>query len=207
MVVTEGVKDLDGVPFLPFTSTFTTGTASKPSGGGSTAKFTKLTLPTATAPQYMGFTSLEMGPDKDQVYALRNDGLIKRFPILAGGQLGTPEELTGLRTYAQSKFGDPDRLATGLLVDPDSTKSSPIVWVSHTTSGFADMADWGGEITRLTGANLQTATTFVVGLPRSARDHVTNSIVKHDGKLYFPQGSTSAMGDADAGGAGAVSAC
>jgi hypothetical protein len=199
IVVTDGVKDLQGVSFIPFTSTFTTGSAFKPTGTGtSTARFTKLVLPTATAPQYLGFTSLERGPD-GKLYALRNDGLIKRFPVQSDGQLGTPEELTGLRTYAQAKFGDPDRLAIGFAFDPSSTASAPVAWVSHTTSGFSDMPDWGGEITRLSGANLQNATTYVVGLPRSERDHVTNSLTFRAGRLYFNQGSNSAMGAPDVG--------
>jgi hypothetical protein len=200
IVVTDGLKDLTGAAFVPFTSTFTTGAVNKPTGTGSTAKFTKVLQPTATAPQYHGFTSLEMEPTTgDQLYALRNDGLIKRFPRAADGTLGTPEELTGLRDYAQRKFGTPDRLATGMVFDPASTQSSPVVWITHTVLGFADMADWTGEITRLSGANLQNATTYVVGLPRSARDHVSNSLVFRNGKLYFPQGSNSAMGEADAG--------
>jgi hypothetical protein len=58
--------------------------------------------------------------------------------------------------------------------------------------------DWDGKLTKLTGSNLQTVQDVLINLPRSARDHVTNSIAfGPDGALYFMQGSISAMGSAD----------
>ena len=53
------------------------------------------------------------------------------------------------------------------------------------------------RISRLTGANLQNYQEVIVNLPRSIKDHETNSLAFHDGKLYFTQGSMNAMGATD----------
>jgi hypothetical protein len=63
---------------------------------------------------------------------------------------------------------------------------------------FLGGPDWDGRLSRLSGNNLQTVQDVLINLPRSAKDHVTNSIAfGPDGALYFTQGSTSAMGKAD----------
>jgi hypothetical protein len=63
---------------------------------------------------------------------------------------------------------------------------------------FLNGPDWDGRLTKLSGNNLQVAQDVLINLPRSAKDHVTNSIAfGPDGGLYFTQGSTSAMGRAD----------
>jgi hypothetical protein len=185
--ITSAAKDQSGVNFEPFSSTFTTGTTSSTP---TQAEFTKLAQATATAPKYSGFTTIEIGPDR-KLYGLRNDGLIKRWPIGADGALGQAEEFTTLQS-------DGPRLGVGLVFDPASTATNPIVWVSHSTLGFDNMPDWGGAITRLSGANLGSRQDVVTNLPRSAKDHVTNSLeFGPDGNLYFPQGSNSAMGRRD----------
>ena len=58
-----------------------------------------------------------------------------------------------------------------------------------------------GKVTRLSGPNLENVQDVVVGLPRSSKDHVTNSIAfnpAEPGVLYFMQGSNTAMGAPDA---------
>jgi hypothetical protein len=82
---------------------------------------------------------------------------------------------------------------------PNSTASNLILWVSHSAYEFNDAPDWSSEITRMSGANLATVQDYVVGLPRSIRDHMTNSLsFGPDGALYALQGSNTAMGAPDA---------
>ena len=60
------------------------------------------------------------------------------------------------------------------------------------------MPDWSSQIARLTGADLGTYTEVVTNLPRSVKDHETNSLAfGPDGALYFTQGANNAMGAPD----------
>ncbi|MGI8607341.1 MAG: choice-of-anchor D domain-containing protein [Gaiellaceae bacterium] len=185
--VTDGVKDLSGAPFIPHTSTFTTGTA----GGAlsSSIAFEQVALASATG---RAFTSLAIGPDH-KLYAATMDGEVVRFPLNADGTTGTAEVLSGLTTAE----GGP-RTIIGLAFDPGATAANPVLWVSHGVATFNNAPDWTGKVTRLSGANLATVQDFVVGLPRSIRDHMTNSLAfGPDGALYVLQGSNSAMGAPD----------
>ena len=57
-------------------------------------------------------------------------------------------------------------------------------------STLTDGPEWDGKLTRLTGPNLQTVQDVVIHLPRSKKDHLTNSIVFGPGDdLFFLQGS------------------
>jgi len=68
-------------------------------------------------------------------------------------------------------------------------------------SAFPQPEDFSSKISKLTlkGTNFEAdVQDYVVGLPRSAKDHLSNSLVfGPDGKLYMTQGSNSAMGDPD----------
>lgn len=186
---TTGLKDVTGVSFTPFSMQFTTGT--EYANPDSNIRFEKVSLPTA---QGQFFSSLAIGPD-GKLYASTLTGQIWRFVINADGMLGEPQIISSIQT---SNGGD-NRMIVGLAFDPASTAQNVIVWVSHSAFGFFDVPDWDGKITRMSGADLQTVQDYVVNLPRSARDHVTNSIAfGPDGALYVLQGSTSAMGAADA---------
>lgn len=186
--VTDGVRDVSGVSFLPFSATFTTGDGSS----GGTPQFTQVALPTTQGERH---TSLAFGPD-DNLYATTIDGRILRYSVNADGTLGTPQTITSL----QQAEGGP-RLAIGIAFDPSATASNLVAWVSHTYFGFQDVQEpWSGKITRLSGPNLETVQDYVVGLPRSVRDHVTNKIAFNPAEpnvLYFNQGSNTAMGAPD----------
>ena len=139
------------------------------------------------------------------LYASTIDGRIVRYPIANDGSLGAAEQLTALT--------DPDgnnRLTVGFAFDPTATPENPVAWVS--SAGFTGFAEgggiyngnvayrWASKITRLSGPNLATQQDVVVGLPRSSKDHVTNSIAfnpAEPGVLYFNQGSNTAMGAPD----------
>lgn len=186
--ITSGVKDLTGASFIPYSSTFTTGSGS--SGQLLNARFVKINLPNAVGRH----SSLTMGPD-GKLYALSIDGLIKRFPVNIDGTLGTPDTLYSL----QDAYGArQQRLAIGFTFDPSATATNLIAWVTHSTFVFLNGPPWDGKLTRLSGNNLQNIQDVLVNLPRSAKDHLTNSIAfGPDKALYFTQGSRSAMGRAD----------
>jgi hypothetical protein len=186
--VTPGVKDLSDSLFIPYSSTFTTTVSS--SGDVTAAQFNRVDLPN-TAGQH---SSLTMGPD-GKLYALTIDGIIKRFPVNADGTLGTPQLLYSL----QDEYGTrTQRLAIGLAFDPAATAANLVLWVTHSTFVFLNGPDWDGKLTRLSGPNLETVQDVLINLPRSKKDHLTNSIAfGPDKALYFTQASTSAMGKAD----------
>jgi hypothetical protein len=187
-VVTDGVKALSGAAFVPFESTFTTGSGStEPTIN---AAFDKIPITATKGEQY---TSLAIGPDR-KLYGLMLNGTIKRFPINADGTLGTAAILSTLRT----KYGD--RSAVGLAFDPSATASNLVVWVTHATTGVANGPEWDGKLSKLWGAQLENEQLVVTNLPRSTKDHLVNSIAFKPGQpsiLYISQGSNSAMGAYD----------
>jgi hypothetical protein len=186
--VKNGLKDTSGASFLPFTSTFTTGTA-----GGTVdpnIAFEKVTLSNASAGSY---TCVLKGPD-GKLYASTVDGLIQRFDINGDGTLSNPQTIKTIQT----NNGNKARTITGFTFDPSSTSNNLIMWVSNSDGKLTNAADWSGKLTKLTGANLQTYQDVIVGLPRSVRDHINNQpVFGPDGKLYFVQPSNTAMGAPD----------
>lgn len=183
--ISSGVEDAGGESMIPFTYTFTT---QQDTGGGSgDVEFEQVQV--ASGDQY---TSLRIGPD-GKLYGLVNNGEIHRWTINGDGTLSNQEIIDAL----QNAEGG-NRLAIGFDFDPSATAGNLIAWVSHTTFGFGGMADWQGKITRMSGPDLGTVQDYLINLPRSAKDHVTNGIdFGPDGALYFLQGSNSAMGAAD----------
>ncbi|MCU7547711.1 Ig-like domain-containing protein [Chitinophagaceae bacterium LB-8] len=186
--VTRGVKDLSGASFIPYTSTFTTGSAS--SKELLDVKFEKVRLPNAPAM----YSSLTFGPD-GKLYALGIDGIISRFSVLGDGTLSDPELIYSLQDASGKRQ---QRLSIGLTFDPSSTANNLIAYVSNSTFVFQDGPDWDGKLTRLSGPKLENVQDLLIHLPRSYKDHLTNSLAfGPDGALYFPQGSNSALGEAD----------
>jgi glucose/arabinose dehydrogenase/methionine-rich copper-binding protein CopC len=193
--VSAGLEDLSGAPFAPHASSFTTG---EDLGSGGTGTFEGSFSKQATSAPLLeggaGYTSLAKGPD-GKLYAVTNFGSIFRFPINGDGTLGAAEQIT---TISESEGGP--RVIIGLAFDPASTPSDPILWVTHNDTSFASAPDWSGKITRLTGGDLQNAEDVIVGLPRSAHDHMSNSLAfDAAGHLFLIQGSNSAMGAPDNG--------
>ena len=185
--INDGVKDTAGNAFVPFVTTFTTGTATTPADPR--VAFEKVQLTTATGAQYSGLT---MGPD-GKLYAATSEGLIHRFDIKPDGTLGVPEVISTVQNNNGGK-----RFVTGIVFDPSSTAGNLILWVTHNYFVLEGAPEWTGKISRLSGSDLGTYQDYVVGLPRAVRDHLTNQMAfGPDGKLYISQGSISAMGAPD----------
>jgi hypothetical protein len=191
--VTSGVTDVTGKPFAPYSIVFTTGSA----GTGGPVAFDKTVGVATGAP----FTTVLKGPD-GRLYAGTLDGRIFRFPINTGGTLGTPTIINTVRDNAAALAlpGAPARTVIGMAFDPASTAAAPVLWVTDNYQyvGPLNVPDWSGRIGRLSGPNLGTYTPMVVNLPRSVKDHETNSLAfGPDGALYLSQGANNAMGAPD----------
>ncbi|MBC8098903.1 MAG: Ig-like domain-containing protein, partial [Armatimonadetes bacterium] len=187
--VTDRVKDEAGNSFLPYVITFTTG--AEPTGPTGVVDFNRTKLNVASLP----FTSLTVDNLNNQLYATTGIGSIHRWNIQADGTVNTEFNINLF----------PDRIIIGIDFDPTSTIGNPIIWVTH-NRGFqlGSGKHFTGGLSKLTVANFGagnetwTRTDYIVGLPRSFKDHLANSIdFGPDGALYFTQGSISAMGARD----------
>ncbi|MGW7518607.1 Ig-like domain-containing protein [Streptomyces sp. NPDC054796] len=192
--VTSGVKDLEGRAFLPWSSVFTTGSA----GGGGSVAFEKA----ASGATGRSFTSVLKGPD-GKLYAATLDGYVMRWTIASDGTLGNAQTISTVRTDATARKlpGAPNRTIIGMAFDPASTAAEPVLWITSNTmypGGTPNEPDWSSSIAKLSGPDLGTYTEVVSHLPRSVKDHETNSLAfGPDGALYVSQGANNAMGAAD----------
>ncbi|MEU5878698.1 Ig-like domain-containing protein [Spirillospora sp. NPDC047279] len=193
--VTSAVKDVNGTAFVPWSSVFITGGTAPP---GQIA-FDKAD----SGASGRTFTSVVKGPD-GKLYAATLDGYIERYTIASGGTLTGRQTITTVRdnATAQGLPGAPNRTVIGLAFDPASTATNLILWISSNTMYRGEnppsQPDWSSRIARLSGANLATYTEVIAGLPRSVKDHETNSLAfGPDGALYFTQGANNAMGAPD----------
>ena len=190
----NGVKDLAGVTIFPYTSEFITGTAG---GGGTNPGNTNLDNVSFTRTGNVAagaYASLAVGPD-GKLYGLQISGTIDRWNINADGTLSGKQELSGLT----NAYGG-NRLAVGLVFAPNATAGNLVAYVTHSTFVFTNGPEWDGKLSRLTGANLQNEQLILTDLPRSVRDHLTNSIVfdpNNNNVLYFNQGANNAGGAPD----------
>ncbi|MEP3208619.1 MAG: putative Ig domain-containing protein [Maribacter sp.] len=200
------------IAFVPFESRFTTGDLDD-------EPVTSIDLTGITFTQVPGgpalgpgtsderFSSLEIGPD-GKLYGstigdFASDGRIFRWDIATDGTLsnleiltpalqGSPHPVTGVNN-------NNDRMIIGLVFDPASTANNLIAYVSHNMAAITNGPEWDGKISRLTGNDLSVVEDLVIHLPRSSKDHLTNSIeFDPAGDMYINQGSNSAGGEPDA---------
>ncbi|WP_354500164.1 malectin domain-containing carbohydrate-binding protein [Mycetocola sp. 2940] len=186
-VVTSGVLDNYGAPFVPFSSVFTTGTGEIVEGEGFTPAtniaFEKVELPIGAGMYWSSFT---FGPD-NKLYATSVGQGLFRFTVNADGTLSNKEDL-GYQGIAM----------IGLTFDKSATAGNLKLWVTTTTANFNESGQWVSGISLLTGPNLATRNQVFSELPRSLSDHLTNSMTYGpDGRIYFQQGSNQAAGDLD----------
>ena len=184
--LSERVTDQAGVSFIPFTSTFSTG------------DFTNLKIDPRyryapiDPPVWNGtpIDSLVFGPD-GKLYGTDLLGIVRRWTVAPDGTLIGEEEWTGLA----------GRTLIGIVFQPGNPN---VFWVTTNAPVYLQPApDWTGTVTRVTIDPVQpgfvaTFEDMVSGLPRSAKDHMTNSLAfGPDGALYVTQGSTTASGAPD----------
>lgn len=140
------------------------------------------------------FTTLALGPD-GRLYVGTVSGEILRYPINSNGTLGTPTLINTIITANGGEY----RAIIGIAFDPAATSDNLLLWVSNNGPYIGPGApDWSGRVSLLSGPNLENLQDYVVQLPRSYIDHMTNGLdFGPDGALYVTQGSNSAMGAAD----------
>ena len=169
--ITSGVEDIIGASMTFFSKQLTTST--DPGNVPSTIEFEQISVASGA------YTGVAVGPD-GKMYGLTFGGSLHRWDIAMDGTLSNQQVIN---TITNAEGGS--RLAIGLAFDPASTANNLILWVSHTSPGTNNQPDWEGKITQLSGPDLENIQDYVVNLPRSLKDHVTNGIeFGPDGALY-----------------------
>ncbi|WP_339842018.1 malectin domain-containing carbohydrate-binding protein [uncultured Maribacter sp.] len=191
--IIDGVLDNTGVAFEYYESTFTTGTSG---GGGPTTDLDNVSFTNSgTVANGAKYSTLTIGPD-NKLYGLVIDGDIHRWTIETDGTLSNKETLNDWKIVG----GYVNRTAVGLVFDPSATASNLIAYITHDSGGLNGAPAWDGNLSRLTGSNLENHDLILVHLPRSKKDHLTNSMAFKPGEprvIYFNQGSNSAAGAPD----------
>ena len=195
--VIDGVLDEAGNTFGRFESTFTTGEADDDPGPTeftpvSDVQFERVVLPTASGNDNgRFFTSLQV--HQGFVWATTIAAGMQRYEILADGTLGPALDIPAFV----------GRAAIGLVFDEDDPN---LAWVTHATAdlgGESSLASSTVSVVDLSTPSAPEVTDVFVGLPRSLKDHLSNSIgygPSGDGGadwMYFLQGSNQAAGDID----------
>jgi hypothetical protein len=193
----------DRITFADFTSTFTTAAEgdTNPPADLTGVSFTQVRGAALGQGVADRFSSLVIGPD-GKLYASTTGEIIKRWTIESDGTLSNLEELSVNLTGANHPVtGDPlgnDRLIIGFTFAPEATASNLIAYVSHSAATLTAGPEWDGMVSRLSGPNLSNVEDILIHLPRSTKDHLTNSIVVgEDDDLYIVQGSNTAGGAPD----------
>lgn len=191
----NGIRDTSGAYFMPYEMSFTTASDSVLSSYP--VAFTKVALKTTNGLGNI-FVGITIGPDH-RIYAGTFDGRILRYDIKPDGTLSKP---TTIRTVINANKGPGNttgnRIIVGLCFDPHCTAAHPVLWITSGVMALEHCPDWSCKLSRLSGPNLDHYQDYLVGLPRSWRDHQTFKLVfGPDGCIYFNQGSSSSTGAAD----------
>ncbi|HEX6385083.1 MAG TPA: kelch repeat-containing protein, partial [Anaerolineae bacterium] len=132
-------------------------------------------------------TSMAWGPD-NRLYVTELFGTIHALTLNENKQVVADQVITTLG----------QRLTLGITVDPLSTPSNVILWVSHSNPSTNNGQLNSSTITRLSGSGFTTRQDVITGLPRAIANHAVNSIhFGPDGRLYIAQGGNTGAGAAN----------
>ncbi len=184
--------DAAAAPFVPFVSLFTAGEEVGPPTTGTFEPLVGVSFDRVEQLAAQGdiIASMAFGPD-GKLYTTSIGGGIHRFDVAADGTLSNrtkvgPAELDG-------------RAIIGIVFDNALADGEIGVWITHATANIGGESQrWGSKVSYLSGSNLETIRDIFINLPRSQKDHLSNSIgYGPGGDLYFLQGSNQAAGDPD----------
>ena len=134
-------------------------------------------------------TSMAWGPD-NRLYVTELFGTMHALTFNQNKQVIADEVITTLGS----------RLTLGITVDPLSTPTDVVLWVSHSSPSLDNGAPNSGIISRLSGIGFTVRQDVITGLPRAIANHATNSLhFGPDGKLYIVQGGNSGAGAPNTG--------
>jgi glucose/arabinose dehydrogenase len=154
------------------------------SGGGGTPpgiSFTRSTIPVSNP------TAMAWGPD-GRLYVTELFGTIHAISFAASGGVTSDQAIGTLGS----------RLALGITVDPASTATDVVLWVSHSNPSTSAGVANSGIVSRLSGTGFTTRTDVITGLPRAIANHATNGLeFGPDGKLYIAQAGNTGAGAAN----------
>jgi N-acetylneuraminic acid mutarotase/glucose/arabinose dehydrogenase len=133
-------------------------------------------------------TSIDVGPD-GRIYVTELFGTIHALTLDGNKQLVDDQIVSAL----VDTLGP--RLTLGITVDPLSTPTNAILWVSHSSPSLNNGVPNSGMISRISGPGLATIEHIITGLPRAKANHATNSIdFGPDDRLYIAQGGNTGAG-------------
>jgi len=133
-------------------------------------------------------TNMVWGPD-NRLYVTEMFGNIHALTFDADLNV-TQDQLIPSLVTANGK-----RLTLGITVDPASTASNVILWVSSSSPSTSAGALNSGTISKLSGAGFATVQNVITGLPRAISNHAPNSLhFGVDGRLYIAVGGNTGAG-------------
>jgi glucose/arabinose dehydrogenase/N-acetylneuraminic acid mutarotase len=129
-------------------------------------------------------TSMAWGPD-GRLYVTELFGTIHALKINDAKEVVSDRVITTLGS----------RLTLGISVDPESTPSNVVLWVSHSSPSTSNGALNSSKVTRLSGPDFTTRNDVITGLPRAIANHGVNAVhFGSDGKLYIAAGGNTGAG-------------
>ena len=133
-------------------------------------------------------TSMVWGPD-DRLYVTELFGAIHAVTLDENKAVVSDVPVTALVDSLGS------RLTLGITVDPLSTPSNVILWVSHSSPSLNNGEPNSSTVSRISGPGLTTIEHIITGLPRALANHAVNSLhFGPDDKLYIASGGNTGAG-------------